>query len=101
MSFFFFSSRKRHSGLSRDWSSDLCSSDLVEFESKRLRDEEVETDVADAAAQTLRLELDVLRRERLKGLGQLALQTRSEERRVGKECRARRWVHAAVEAERG
>src|SRR6266436_5741500 len=30
--FFFFSSRRRHTRCSRDWSSDVCSSDLVETE---------------------------------------------------------------------
>src|SRR5687768_17816384 len=30
MSFFFFSSRRRHTRCSRDWSSDVCSSDLVQ-----------------------------------------------------------------------
>src|SRR6266436_5073758 len=30
MFFFFFSSRRRHTRCSRDWSSDVCSSDLVE-----------------------------------------------------------------------
>src|SRR2546429_9296550 len=29
MSFFFFSSRRRHTRCSRDWSSDVCSSDLL------------------------------------------------------------------------
>src|SRR6266511_1463345 len=29
MIFFFFSSRRRHTSFSRDWSSDVCSSDLV------------------------------------------------------------------------
>src|SRR2546422_10704830 len=29
--FFFFSSRRRHTRCSRDWSSDVCSSDLVSF----------------------------------------------------------------------
>src|SRR2546429_3085842 len=29
MYFFFFSSRRRHTRCSRDWSSDVCSSDLV------------------------------------------------------------------------
>src|SRR6266511_5074090 len=29
MSFFFFSSRRRHTRFSRDWSSDVCSSDLT------------------------------------------------------------------------
>src|SRR5690606_12859120 len=28
---FFFSSRRRHTRLSRDWSSDVCSSDLMRF----------------------------------------------------------------------
>src|SRR2546429_2470236 len=40
--FFFFSSRRRHTRCSRDWSSDVCSSDLLGRESlgrarKRLR----------------------------------------------------------------
>src|SRR5690606_40278307 len=30
-SFFFFSSRRRHTRFSRDWSSDVCSSDLFEL----------------------------------------------------------------------
>src|SRR5690606_33675515 len=29
ISFFFFSSRRRHTRFSRDWSSDVCSSDLI------------------------------------------------------------------------
>src|SRR5205809_3802169 len=29
--FFFFSSRRRHTRCSRDWSSDVCSSDLDDF----------------------------------------------------------------------
>src|SRR5205807_9092630 len=31
MSFFFFSSRRRHTRLQGDWSSDVCSSDLSRF----------------------------------------------------------------------
>src|SRR6266511_4707444 len=31
MFFFFFSSRRRHTRFSRDWSSDVCSSDLARF----------------------------------------------------------------------
>src|SRR5690606_39389433 len=31
---FFFSSRRRHTRFSRDWSSDVCSSDLVEHEAE-------------------------------------------------------------------
>src|SRR5256884_6663096 len=33
--FFFFSSRRRHTRCSRDWSSDVCSSDLFWFEDGR------------------------------------------------------------------
>src|SRR2546429_2460253 len=30
--FFFFTSRRRHTRCSRDWSSDVCSSDLLRYE---------------------------------------------------------------------
>src|SRR5256884_8730299 len=33
--FFFFSSRRRHTRCSRDWSSDVCSSDLMLFEESK------------------------------------------------------------------
>src|SRR5690606_40061077 len=33
--FFFFSSRRRHTRFSRDWSSDVCSSDLVSATARR------------------------------------------------------------------
>src|SRR5256884_3544073 len=33
--FFFFSSRRRHTRCSRDWSSDVCSSDLYDTEPRR------------------------------------------------------------------
>src|SRR6266511_669337 len=36
--FFFFSSRRRHTMFSRDWSSDVCSSDLLERPAVRHRD---------------------------------------------------------------
>src|SRR5256884_1757825 len=34
--FFFFSSRRRHTRCSRDWSSDVCSSDLVQYRHSQL-----------------------------------------------------------------
>src|SRR5690606_39713810 len=37
LSFFFFSSRRRHTRFSRDWSSDVCSSDLLSFMRKDFR----------------------------------------------------------------
>src|SRR6266702_2251747 len=36
--FFFFSSRRRHTRWPRDWSSDVCSSDLVELDAEKLSD---------------------------------------------------------------
>src|SRR3712207_8845289 len=85
--FFFFSSRRRHTRYWRDWSSDVCSSDLVV-----LLDEgdavaagggvQGDAGAGDAAADDDHVE--ALLREGLEGV--LA---RSEERRVGKECRSR------------
>src|SRR5438128_3264243 len=70
--FFFFSSRRRHTRCYRDWSSDVCSSDLV----KPL-----------AVERGMAL-LSFSERERL--YAELAREwNRSEERRVGKECRSR------------
>src|SRR5687768_18588194 len=68
LAFFFFSSRRRHTRCSRDWSSDVCSSDLAP--------------AATAAAARGRL------LGRAAGSAPLGL-VRSEERRVGKECRSR------------
>src|SRR5690625_7874224 len=82
--FFFFSSRRRHTRWPRDWSSDVCSSDLA----KEISDEHLEelcesgTDaiiVGGTDNITLDAVLDLLYR----------IRRRSEERRVGKECRFR------------
>src|SRR2546422_7551007 len=86
--FFFFSSRRRHTRCSRDWSSDVCSSDLF---------------LAPQISQKVRRNRPV-RRNQLRSIfpSQLPphvcvqglikrpqLLPRSEERRVGKECRSR------------
>src|SRR5437868_10437622 len=70
--FFFFSSRRRHTRSKRDWSSDVCSSDLRGWIS------------------ALRGEIQ----PRLSFDGRFVAygnenERRSEERRVGKECRSR------------
>src|SRR6266850_2002105 len=65
---FFFSSRRRHTRLQGDWSSDVCSSDL--FASSALRNAGGESSVSG-------------RRDAKR------CAKRSEERRVGKECRSR------------
>src|SRR5438309_12037028 len=91
--YFFFSSRRRHTRWNCDWSSDVCSSDLVKIAARvvgleclrcsalfegaaiftgcpRCRDRGV------AASLSVKLDL-----------------SRSEERRVGKECRCGRWAY--------
>src|SRR2546427_3733352 len=47
--FFFFSSRRRHTRFDCDWSSDVCSSDLVEVEGQFGR--QMDGDLTRAAAQ--------------------------------------------------
>src|SRR5258707_9472459 len=66
--FFFFSSRRRHTRYWRDWSSDVCSSDLHHVGLGLL----TPADVHHGLAQQ-----------------RVAARARSEERRVGKECRSR------------
>src|SRR5699024_12228122 len=73
--FFFFSSRRRHTRSKRDWSSDVCSSDLDSL--TPLLDQ---IDRQRHALEPIRQHLT----------GQQPAAYRSEERRVGKECRSRR-----------
>src|SRR5690606_39630590 len=96
--FFFFSSRRRHTRFSRDWSSDVCSSDLswkkidkcwnaesgksmlynsegkITFYSMMSSGERMILSTPKIKAGTYNLTLDI---------------SRSEERRVGKECRSK------------
>src|SRR5438034_8804142 len=84
--FFFFSSRRRHTRSLCDWSSDVCSSDLAAL--KELRE-------TLAAQKTKSPKLDVAVFKELTGVSRKyaipLLEYRSEERRVGKECRSR-WL---------
>src|SRR5687768_18447347 len=75
--FFFFSSRRRHTRCSRDWSSDVCSSDLQFWQ-----------DWASRQYQPISPP-GTLRRSLLLSPTLPAVTPRSEERRVGKECRSR------------
>src|SRR5207302_5613009 len=82
--FFFFSSRRRHTRFSRDWSSDVCSSDLPRRDAQRDRTS-VEGRHLDLGTEGGLGEGDGHGEEQV-----LALAVeRSEERRVGKECRSR------------
>src|SRR5256885_11784040 len=70
---FFFSSRRRHTRLQGDWSSDVCSSDLLMVVALGVASAQERTD----APASIPLPEVASRAER------------SEERRVGKECRSR------------
>src|SRR5256885_5654567 len=91
--FFFFSSRRRHTRLQGDWSSDVCSSDLAERLPLELMCAAAAS--ADELVRHLRQTLasragepsEVLVHERR--LPAQPATPRSEERRVGKECRSR------------
>src|SRR5690625_7277576 len=79
---FFFSSRRRHTRWPRDWSSDVCSSDLKQI----LWGSETATE-----AEVREMERHFIVRERANDpkVGyNTSPRFRSEERRVGKECRA-------------
>src|SRR3712207_7970833 len=91
---FFFSSRRRHTRYWRDWSSDVCSSDL-------LGDAPVVVGVPESSADSLDevrgLPVgsgitvdDVAEVEEVDSPAAVSrVDGRSEERRVGKECRSR------------
>src|SRR3712207_8078436 len=88
--FFFFSSRRRHTRYWRDWSSDVCSSDLLLRRIGRLfLDFPGQVGYVldgDEPAGARSLDLGEVYSHLLSpALGRL----RSEERRVGKECRSR------------
>src|SRR5204862_2079718 len=88
---FFFSSRRRHTRSLRDWSSDVCSSDLLKAQhvSDSWLDMRYGTAFKDYLLRTFRIRgmlgfqsqvfPDVLVRP-------VVILARSEERRVGKEC---------------
>src|SRR5690606_40047909 len=83
---FFFTSRRRHTRCSRDWSSDVCSSDLLVLCPTR--------DLADQVARELRWPAGAVRGRpdrpargwgRAPGPGSRSSVDRSEERRAGKK----------------
>src|SRR5207253_5575782 len=94
--FFFFSSRRRHTRWPRDWSSDVCSSDLwsgarvliytlVDLRGSRYVRDASQWSVRKRFSRCWSLPLDCF--EVIEPVC-----SRSEERRVGKECKS--WVEA-------
>ena len=100
--FFFFSSRRRHTRLVRDWSSDVCSSDLngtireMKFLEPRkvsiLSERRIYPPYGMAGGNPgARGKNQLVKKDgQLVNLrGKVERVIRSEERRVGKECRSR------------
>src|SRR5438132_7060162 len=76
--FFFFSSRRRHTRSLCDWSSDVCSSDLFGIAA-----------LVRAAMNPSKFSVFLLNEGHLEAVVNEGWTGRSEERRVGKECRSR------------
>src|SRR5437870_8922139 len=90
--FFFFSSRRRHTRWPRDWSSDVCSSDLerrdlVRQQERQLVPPGLRRRRQDRPQSEALLVIDAGRP--VEQLLDVDAEQRSEERRVGKECRSR------------
>src|SRR5206468_7468364 len=97
-SYFFFSSRRRHTRSDRDWSSDVCSSDLSSVTRNRFRSSaegKISPEdlnlflVTDDPKETLGWIVEA-RERRTRAFRAM----RSEERRVGKERRSR-WTRGS------
>src|SRR5690242_21224864 len=87
--FFFFSSRRRHTRLTCDWSSDVCSSDLHRHGRAPIRGGEGVAELGELCRATDEGCVVSARVLLARGDAGRALHPRSEERRVGKECRSR------------
>src|SRR5256886_5367684 len=91
---FFFSSRRRHTRFDCDWSSDVCSSDLGAYTRGLiiLFTALAATSQPAAAKEKHFIYLaspGIRNYVQYGGVGVLVFDMRSEERRVGKECRSR------------
>src|SRR5437016_9492580 len=104
--FFFFSSRRRHTRLVSDWSSDVCSSDLLRpvgfLDNDPLEGEDaraplpvlgaswnLEAVLAERGVRHVIFTFSTAPHNVLLGMVRRCQELRSEERRVGKGCRAR------------
>src|SRR5438093_7409098 len=89
--FFFFSSRRRHTRLVSDWSSDVCSSDLKLTSSTNWSLLLISpSPLASPPGDEGLAKTSLMARSPAAGVASAAgVLQRSEERRVGKECRSR------------
>src|SRR2546430_11423368 len=90
---FFFSSRRRHTRFDCDWSSDVCSSDLharSALVAARAEAEQIVQQQRDNAPALCVLGLvEAALGNKKDAIREAKRAARSEERRVGKECRSR------------
>src|SRR5260370_19268771 len=92
---FFFSSRRRHTRFKCDWSSDVCSSDLGPNDERLGQRFPPLAKAYDAQLRALAhivaaTQPEITLHEGIYAMvGGPSYETRSEERRVGKECRSR------------
>src|SRR5256885_11972521 len=90
---FFFSSRRRHTRLQGDWSSDVCSSDL--YGCRSIVEELHKGMKTGCGIETLQFTTEAALQPAIALLSVVAVfllglrDARSEERRVGEECRSR------------
>src|SRR2546430_3383181 len=90
--FFFFSSRRRHTRFDCDWSSDVCSSDLLPphvRDAAEIGEEPLLGEVATGEEVALAILTALVGQHVASGDISHVDDVRSEERRVGKECRSR------------
>src|SRR5690554_7353800 len=90
--FFFFSSRRRHTRCGRDWSSDVCSSDLQEVQiiiDGNTYSISKNENFALSDYYSEKKPLTQIKYRIIFSNESQAVKSRSEERRVGKECRSR------------
>src|SRR5438067_9814573 len=90
---FFFSSRRRHTRSKRDWSSDVCSSDLEAYQ-RRSRNGSSQRNIScrEGTRTSCSANAGFGPSSRITEIRWISPRSpRSEERRVGKECRSRWW----------
>src|SRR5688500_20386009 len=94
MFYFFFSSRRRHTRLQGDWSSDVCSSDIwAPRKPPAAAPKRPERTGWHRLLPTWRMALGGFLIAALLVVGGFFLGYRSEERRVGKVCSSERYPH--------
>src|SRR5688572_33212016 len=95
---FFFSSRRRHTRFDCDWSSDVCSSDLAFMATSKMPvTAPIIRNSGKEASQCVNEGISKTKRQYNTAAASVIRRLRSEERRVGKECRSGWWADHYIE----